>query len=66
MADIEGDGLVIYNGDFCRIESTFMKPTDPNFTIQNQSFSLPQDGILGLTIIHKGKHLMKKIILIIT
>ncbi|KYN38563.1 Major royal jelly protein 1, partial [Trachymyrmex septentrionalis] len=54
MADIEGYGLAIYNDNFgfCRIESNYMKPTDANFTIENQSFYL-EDGILGLTIIYK-------------
>lgn len=66
MADVEGYGLAIYKGvirrcsksdpqQFCRIESKFMKPTDPNFTIENQSFRL-EDGILGLTIIGESKH----------
>ncbi|KAG5332390.1 MRJP2 protein, partial [Acromyrmex heyeri] len=54
MADVEGYGLAIYNENFgfCRIESNYMKPTDANFTIENQSFYL-EDGILGLTIIYK-------------
>lgn len=61
MADIEGFGLAIYNENsgFCRIESDFMKPTDPNFTIVGQSFYL-EDGILGLTIINKGKFLIQR------
>ncbi|XP_018313754.1 major royal jelly protein 3 [Mycetomoellerius zeteki] len=54
MADVEGYGLAIYNENigFCRIESNYMKPTDANFTIENQSFYL-EDGILGLTIIYE-------------
>ncbi|XP_011874259.1 PREDICTED: uncharacterized protein LOC105565567 [Vollenhovia emeryi] len=51
MADIEGYGLAIYNKNsdvFCRIESDYMKPTNPYFTIENESFYL-EDGILGLT-----------------
>jgi len=63
MADIKGNGLAIYYNEnikkslecFSRIESTSMKPTNPNFTIQNQSFFL-EDGILGLTTISDGKH----------
>ncbi|KAL0131474.1 hypothetical protein PUN28_002774 [Cardiocondyla obscurior] len=54
MADIEGYGLAIYNGkDFCRVESDFMNATNPNFTINDQSFYL-EDGILGLTIINEN------------
>jgi len=58
MADVEGFGLVIYNkkSGFCRIESNYMKPTNPNFTIENQSFNLA-DGPLGLTMIDTSKHL---------
>lgn len=57
MADISGFGLAVYNKNsgFCRIESNYMKPTNDNFTIENQSFSL-DDGILGLTIINKSKY----------
>lgn len=59
MADILGFGLVTYDNkdsSFCRIESNYMKPTNPDFIIQNQSFSL-DDGILGLTMINKCKYL---------
>lgn len=59
MADIVGFGLVIYDNrtsNFCRIESTYMKPTNPDFNIENQDFTL-DDGILGLTIIDKCKYL---------
>jgi len=58
MADIEGFGLAIYNKNsgFCRIESNYMKPTNPYFTIENKSFILA-DGPLGLTIIDTSKHL---------
>ncbi|XP_018313752.1 LOW QUALITY PROTEIN: major royal jelly protein 1-like [Mycetomoellerius zeteki] len=55
MADVAGYGLVTYNrhSGFCRIESDFMKPTHPYFTIENESFYL-EDGILGLTTINKN------------
>ncbi|XP_018313753.1 major royal jelly protein 1 [Mycetomoellerius zeteki] len=55
MSDVIGFGLVIYNRylGFCRIESDFMKPTHPNFTIENESFYL-EDGILGLATIHEN------------
>jgi len=58
MADVEGFGLVIYNknSNFCRIESNDMKPTNSNFTIENQSFDLA-DGPLGLTMIDTSKYL---------
>lgn len=59
MADIKGFGLIMYdnrNSDFCRIESDYMKPTNPNFTVNNESFYL-EDGILGLAIINNCKYL---------
>lgn len=58
MADVDGRGLVIYNNylnKFCRIESDFMKPTDPVFTIEKQSFYLAV-GILDLTTIGTCKY----------
>lgn len=65
MADIEGFSLAIYNenSSFCRVESDSMKPTDPVFTIGNDSFTLvlPQDGILGLTIINECKYSISNI-----
>lgn len=59
MGDTEGDGLVVYNGHtskLCRIESDFMKSTNPDFVIANQSYPL-LDGLYGLTIIGRGKYL---------
>lgn len=59
MADVEGAGLVVYNGrtsKMCRVESDFMKsPTDPNFVIANQSYYFP-DTIYGLAIVDRGKY----------
>ncbi|XP_036145852.1 major royal jelly protein 2 isoform X2 [Monomorium pharaonis] len=55
MADINGFGIAIYNensGKFCRIESTYMKPTNPNFNIAGQSFYL-NDGPIGLAMINE-------------
>jgi len=59
MADVVGFGLVIYNkkSSFCRIESNYMKPTNPSFTIENQSFDLA-DGPLGLTMIGTSKYFL--------
>ncbi|KYN02082.1 Major royal jelly protein 1 [Cyphomyrmex costatus] len=69
IADITGYGLVIYNRylGFCRIESDFMKPTHPNFTIENESFYF-EDGIIDLfyaplagnRIFKMDKHTLKK------
>jgi len=63
MSDTEGYGLVVYNAHFpealCRIDSQSMRPTDTNFTIDGQSFSL-DDGILGLTVVNEGKHIEER------
>lgn len=59
MADTEGYGLVTWNAHepekFHRTESIYMKPTDTTFTIVGKSFTL-YDGILGMTLIKKGKY----------
>ncbi|KYN38562.1 Major royal jelly protein 2 [Trachymyrmex septentrionalis] len=52
---------------FCRIESNFMKPTHPNFTIENESFYL-EDSIVDLfyaplagnRILKMNKHTLRK------
>ncbi|XP_067210013.1 major royal jelly protein 1-like [Linepithema humile] len=57
MGDTEGYALITYNistSGFCRIESDFMKPTNPGF-ITNK-FSSEPDGIDGITVVrNKGK-----------
>ncbi|KYQ48173.1 Major royal jelly protein 1 [Trachymyrmex zeteki] len=69
FSDFTRYGLVTYNrhSGFCRIESDFMKPTHPYFTIENESFYL-EDGILDLLyaplagnrIFKMNKHTLKK------
>ncbi|XP_032666599.1 major royal jelly protein 1-like [Odontomachus brunneus] len=55
MADTEGFGLIVWQKQrgFCRYESNDMRPTDYNFTIADQSFTLG-DGILGMASICKN------------
>ncbi|XP_011880236.1 PREDICTED: major royal jelly protein 3-like [Vollenhovia emeryi] len=53
MGDVEGAGLVVYNGrtaKMCRIESDFMKPTNNGFVLDNVSYPLT-DTIYGLALI---------------
>ncbi|XP_015591222.1 major royal jelly protein 1 [Cephus cinctus] len=55
IADVEGYGLIVYDGtDIWRLESKVFKP-DPNgvkFTIAGESFVL-EDGILGMDLADK-------------
>lgn len=57
MSDTDGYALITYNtstSGFCRIESDYMKPINPDFT--NESFRIP-DGIDAVTVIqNKGKY----------
>lgn len=54
MADVEGAGLIVYNGrtsKMCRVESDLMKmPPDPTFELTNETYLLA-DTIHGLAII---------------
>ncbi|XP_011684683.1 PREDICTED: major royal jelly protein 1-like [Wasmannia auropunctata] len=53
MADVEGAGLIVHNGrtsKLCRVESDYMKPTEPDFVLANKRYSFG-DTIYGLTLI---------------
>ncbi|XP_011694312.1 PREDICTED: major royal jelly protein 3-like [Wasmannia auropunctata] len=53
ISDKEGNGLVVYDASrrvMCRVESDYMKPTNPVFTIANETLTYPA-GIYGMTII---------------
>lgn len=58
MGDVVGVGLIVYNARtsrLCRVESDFMKPTQPDFEIANHHYRLG-DIIYGVTIIGTGKY----------
>ncbi|XP_011706116.1 PREDICTED: major royal jelly protein 1-like, partial [Wasmannia auropunctata] len=53
MADVGGAGLIIHNGrtsKLCRVESDYMKPTEPDFVLANKRYRFG-DTIYGLTLI---------------
>ncbi|XP_011706724.1 PREDICTED: uncharacterized protein LOC105461909 [Wasmannia auropunctata] len=52
MADTEGSGLVIYDSSrklMCRVESDYMKPTNPHFSVAGQNFT-HEGGIYSVTV----------------
>ncbi|XP_012063001.1 PREDICTED: major royal jelly protein 1-like [Atta cephalotes] len=53
MGDVEGTGLIIYNGytsKLCRVESDFMKPTDVDVLVANKRYPIT-DSTYGITTI---------------
>jgi len=59
MGDVEGTGLIIYNGytsKLCRVESDFMKPTDVDVLVANKRYPIT-DSTYGITTIGEGKYL---------
>ncbi|KAL0113842.1 hypothetical protein PUN28_011283 [Cardiocondyla obscurior] len=51
IADMKGYGLIVYDASTnrtCRVESDYMKPSDKNFSLGNQSFTYDY-GIFSMT-----------------